>query len=91
MAVVCFHMSDSHSKCEWIEFTNPKAHSAWMDLKKKKARPSYMWSTEHILALKTQNGSKERMDDNISSNWKPKAGKHNHTYIRQSRLQVKKV
>lgn len=36
MAVVCFHMSDSHSKCEWIEFTNPKAHSAWMDLKKKK-------------------------------------------------------
>lgn len=42
MAVVCFHMSDSHSKCEWIEFTNPKAHSAWMDLKKKKARPSYM-------------------------------------------------
>ena len=35
MAVVCSYMSNSHSKCKWIEFTNPKAHSGWMDLKKK--------------------------------------------------------
>ena len=47
---------------------------------KKKTRPNYMCSTEHFLALKTQNGSKERMDDDISSNWKPKEGEHNHTY-----------
>lgn len=57
MAVV-YYMSNSQFKCKWIEFTNPKAHSGWLDLKK--ARPNYR-STEHILALKTQNGSKERM------------------------------
>lgn len=78
MAVVCSYMSNSHPKCKCIEFTNPKAQSSWMV--KKKTRPNYMCSTEHFLALKTQNGSKERMDDDISSNWKPKEGEHNHTY-----------
>ena len=52
---------------DWIH--QSKGTQCLDGFKKKKARPSYMWSTEHILALKTQNGSKERMDDNISSSY----------------------